>query len=69
MFDARFSEAGFFHPSATICACVVESARRFNEHREAQEQPERILATFVVNDSFEDQEDAAVGQGVVGFLD
>ena len=61
MFDSRFAEPGFFHPSATIRARIVESAGRFNEHREAQQQPERIFAAFVVNDPFKDQEDAALG--------
>ena len=36
VFDARFPEAGFFHPSAAIRARIVESSRRFNEHRETQ---------------------------------
>ena len=69
VFDPRFPKTGFFHPSAAIRARVVESSRGFNEHRETQQQPERILAAFVVNDPFEDQQDAVRGQGVIGFLE
>ena len=69
VFDPCFPETGLLHPSAAIRARIVESAGRFNEHCEAQQQPERILAALVVNDPFENQEDATIGQGVVGFLD
>ncbi len=34
VFDPRFPEPGFCHPSAAIRARIVEAARRFNEHRE-----------------------------------
>ncbi len=62
MLDARFAEAGFFHPAHAIGAGVVEAAGGFDEHVQAHQQAEGILRAVVVDDRFVDDERAAAGR-------
>src|SRR5260370_39892522 len=68
LFDARFAEPRFTHPFATICAGVVETTLRFEQHHQTHQQAVYIFSALVVDKVVIHDERTAARQGVVRFL-
>ena len=65
--DAGFSKSCFTHPLRAVFARVVKAAGSFNQHVETHQQSEGILLSFVINQSFKNNQGAAFRQRFVGF--
>ena len=61
--DAGLREPGFAHPSLAIGPSKVETTRGLNQHIQAHQQPLSVLAPFVIDDGFIDDQRSTRGQG------
>jgi hypothetical protein len=62
--DTHITEAGLAHPVHAIRARAVEAGRRFDQHVQAHEQVEGILAPLVIDHRIVDDQRASAREGV-----
>jgi hypothetical protein len=57
-----FGKAGLFHPADAADGRVVEPFASFDQHVPADQRPERVLASLVIDYGLVDDERPAKGQ-------
>jgi hypothetical protein len=67
--DVGLSEPDIRHPTPAVGARVVKAARGLDQHVEAHQKPEGVLAPLVVDDRLIDDQRAAVRERSVGLLE
>lgn len=62
MHDFGSLETDFLTPSVKVTSAVIKCLTKFDKHIERHHQSESIFASCIVDQGFDDDESAAVGQ-------